>query len=532
MRRLLMTLAMLSILLTSCTRTAPGSSWTPIVPALNPASATIPAVTTYLPATRAPGTPISSPTPNVPEVLSTFTALPVGTLQAAVTATAGPENYTVQTGDYPGSIAAQFNISVDDLLAANKLTSDSIIYPGDVLQIPGTSNRQVQQTPVASAVPQVASSDFFKIIPDSELVYAPLSSLLNVDAFVKKQAGYLATFTQQVDGETLTGAQIIDKVAKDYSVNPRLLLALLEYRSQWVTNPSPAASTYDLPIGQVDNFYVGFYRQMAWTANQLSAGFYGWKEGKITDWTLADGTTVVPQPGINPGTAGVQALFSHFDDNAAWQTDVGVNGLFATYSKMFGYPFDVAIEPLLPPGLTQPVLGLPFAAGETWQFTGGPHGGWDSGEAWAALDFAPPGDSIGCGESDAWVIAVAPGLILRAKNGAVVEDLDGDGLEQTGWTVLYMHIETRDRVTPGQYVQTGQKIGHPSCEGGLADADHVHIARRYNGVWIAADDPQVPFVMDGYVASGNGTEYDGWLTKGSTVVEAWDGSSAINQITP
>ena len=128
--------------------------------------------------------------------------------------------------------------------------------------------------------------------------------------------------------------------------------------------------------------------------------------------------------------------------------------------------------------------------------------------------------------------AVVPGLILRAKNGAVVEDLDGDGLEQTGWTILYMHIEARDRITPGQRVQLGQKIGHPSCEGGLADADHLHIARRYNGVWIPAADPQIPFVMDGYVTTGNDTEYDGWLTKGSTVIEAWDGQNQINQITP
>jgi LasA protease len=500
---------------------------------LPPSSApTAPPVTTYLPPTRAPGTPIASPTANVPEILPSFTPLPVGSPQPVVTATSGPQNYTVKPGDYPGSIAAQFNISVDDLLAANKLTAETIIYPGDVLLIPGTTNQGQQQTPLASTAPQLASSDFFKIIPDSELVYGPLSSLLNVETFVQKQGGYLAFFTQDVNGETLTGAQIIEKVAQDYSVNPRLLLAVLEYRSQWVTNPNPATSTYDTPIGYVDNFYVGFYRQMAWTANKLSAGFYGWREGKISDWTLADDTSVVPQPGINAGTAGVQALFSHLDDRATWQIDVGVNGLFATYSKMFGYPFDLAIEPLLPRGLVQPLLSLPFAAGETWQFTGGPHHGWDDGEAWAALDFAPPGDPQGCAPNDSWVTAVVPGLILRAKNGAVVEDLDGDGLEQTGWTILYMHIEARDRITPGQRVQLGQKIGHPSCEGGLADADHLHIARRYNGVWIPAADPQIPFVMDGYVTTGNDTEYDGWLTKGSTVIEAWDGQNQINQITP
>ena len=531
MRRFLISLPLIVFLLSSCTRSAPGGPPATVAALPSLANPSLPSpvpVMTYLPPTRAPGTPISSPTADVPEILPTFTPLPAGATQVFPTATAGPISYTVQEGDYLGSIAVRFEISLDELLSANNLTLDSIIYPGDALLIPGTSNAD-QQVPILSA--PVVSSDFFKIIPDSELVYGPLSSLLDVEAFVQKQAGYLAFFTQEVDGETLTGAQIINKVAKNYSVNPRLLLAVLEYRSQWVTNPNPS-STSETPIGYVDNFYVGFYRQMAWTANSLSAGFYAWRENKPKEWALSDGATVIPQPGINPGTAGVQHMFAQLDDNTTWQIDTGPNGLYATYIRMFGYPFDWAIEPLLPRGLTQPTLALPFAAGETWQFTGGPHMGWDNGSPWAALDFAAPGEPMGCAQTDAWVTAMAPGLILRADHGAVVLDLDGDGLEQTGWTILYMHVENRERIQPGQVVKTGQKIGHPSCEGGQADAAHIHVARRYNGVWIRADDPDAPFVLDGYTPSGDGIEYGGWLTRGDTVIEAVNGQSAINQITP
>jgi murein DD-endopeptidase MepM/ murein hydrolase activator NlpD len=534
MRHFLIPLSMIVFLLTSCNRTAPNASWTPLAPATlaNPNLPSPVPVMTYLPPTRAPGVPISSPTANVPEILPTFTPQPANATQVLVTATVGPDSYSVQAGDQLGKIAEQFDISLDDLLAANNLTADTVIHPGDTLLIPGTTNTDQQQAPILLAPSQVASSDFFKIIPDSELVYGPLSSLLDVDAFVQKQGGYLAFFTQDVDGETLTGAQIINKVARNYSVNPRLLLAVLEYRSQWVTNPNPASSTSETPIGYVDNFYVGFYRQMAWTANALSGGFYGWRGSKITEWNLSDDSTVIPQPGINPGTAGVQAMFAKIDDNATWQIDTGPHGLYATYNAMFGYPFDWAIEPLLPPGLTQPTLELPFAADETWQFTGGPHMGWDTGSPWAALDFAPPGEPIGCGQTDAWVTAMAPGLIVRADHGAVVEDLDGDGLEQTGWTILYMHVENRERVQPGQVVEVGQKIGHPSCEGGLANATHLHIARRYNGVWIPALDSGAPFVLGGYTPTSDGVEYGGWLTRGETVIEAVDGHSDINQITP
>jgi murein DD-endopeptidase MepM/ murein hydrolase activator NlpD len=104
---------------------------------------------------------------------------------------------------------------------------------------------------------------------------------------------------------------------------------------------------------------------------------------------------------------------------------------------------------------------------------------------------------------------------LRTGNGAVLQDLDisgedsSDGLEQTGWVVLYMHIEARDRVQEGAYVRAGERIGHASCEGGVSTGTHVHLARRYNGEWIPADG-SLPFVLDGWV-SRRGIEYDGYL---------------------
>jgi len=39
-------------------------------------------------------------------------------------------------------------------------------------------------------------------------------------------------------------------------------------------------------------------------------------------------------------------------------------------------------------------------------------------------------------------------------------------------------------------------------------------------------------VMDGYVPSSDGVMYGGWLTRGDTVIEAVNGQSDINQITP
>jgi len=73
----------------------------------------------------------------------------------------------------------------------------------------------------------------------------------------------------------------------------------------------------------------------------------------------------------------------------------------------------------------------------------------------------------------------------------------------------YLHIT--DRPPKGTRLQTGDPIGHPSCQGGNAASSHLHIARRYNGVWVAAGGP-VPLQLDGWTAFAGRTAYDGGMT--------------------
>jgi hypothetical protein len=98
-------------------------------------------------------------------------------------------------------------------------------------------------------------------------------------------------------------------------------------------------------------------------------------------------------------------------------------------------------------------------------------------------------------------------------------DLDGDGYEQTGWAILYMHIASKDRVPAGTWLATDDKIGHPSCEGGVSNGTHVHIARKYNGEWVLAEGP-LPFVLSGWQAYAGNAPYLGYMTRGDQVVTA------------
>ena len=423
--------------------------------------------------------------------------------------------YTVEAGDTLGSIARGYGVSLNALMDANGLNESSVLTIGMTLTIPAIDT---ETNPGSS----------FKIIPDSELVYGPAATQFDIDGFIQGQGGYLASYIQDVNGEYLSGSQIIERISQNYSVNPRLLIALLEYRSQWVTNTVP--SNVDYPLGFYDDYYAGLYRQAAWAANNLNRGYYLWRANGLATLSLSDGTYVPMSPRINAGTAGLQYFLALYNNRAVWDLDVSEFGFSLTYNLLFGNPFDIQVASLVPPYLVQPQMELPFESGQTWSFTGGPHGGWDSGSAWAAIDFAPPGEPAGCVTSDAWVVAIADGLIVRAADGAVIQDLDNDGYEQTGWNILYMHIETRDRVEANTYVFAGERIGHPSCEGGVSNGTHVHLARKYNGEWIPADG-NLPFNLDGWVSSGNGVEYDGYLTRGSIALEAMEGVfEGINQI--
>jgi LasA protease len=87
-----------------------------------------------------------------------------------------------------------------------------------------------------------------------------------------------------------------------------------------------------------------------------------------------------------------------------------------------------------------------------------------------------------------------------------------------------LHIAAHERVPVGTWVNLNDRIGFPSCEGGISTGTHVHIARKYNGEWILADGP-MPFVLSGWRAHAAPELYKGWLTKdGKTITSSLVGN--------
>jgi LysM repeat protein len=412
--------------------------------------------------------------------------------------------HSVNSGETLGYIAQLYGVTLEEIMTLNELASADFLQVGQELRIPG------QETLVGPT---------FKLIPDSELLFGPAALGFHTRSWAAPFNGFLLRYEESVEGQRLQGPEIVELVAHRHSVNPRLLLALLEYRSGWITQPTPAQT--ENPFGLPEPAQPGLYAQLSWAANELNLGFYGRAEANQQHTTLDDSTRIAFDPTINDGTAGVQRLLGLLPGTTydAWQTAVGPDGWFAVYGRLFGNPFAYTVDPLWPADLQQPPMQLPWQTGETWYYTSGPHGGWNSGSAWAALDFAPDGDELGCFESDAWVTAMSDGTVVRSGFGAVVVDMDDDRYPGTGWAITYMHLATADRIPVGTPVQTGDRLGHPSCEGGFSNGTHLHIARSYNGRWVSADG-SIPFNMGGWVSQGLGVEYDGLLIRGSVTKEA------------
>ena len=425
-------------------------------------------------------------------------------------------DYTTQSGDTIPALASHFNTSAEKIYAANPFIprNATSMPPGMPMKIP------------IYYLPLWGSS--FQIIPDSAFVYGPALVGFNTSAFVAAQPGWINDVSTWAGRDNRDGPQIVDYVAINYSISPRLLLALLEYQAGALTKTEKPEARYIL--GFEKTYYESMYLQLVGVANMLNDAYYKWRTGRLTEFELKDGSLVRIDPWQNAATTALQYYFAQVSSVDEYNHAIGPDGLLATYTTLFGDPWANPGE-VMPGSLQQPALHLPFQTGQTWSLTGGPHTGWGLGQPYTALDFAPPTDKSGCAqvEEKFFATAMADGIVARSEFGLIALDLDGDGDERTGWVLVYLHVGTNGRVPSGRSLKAGDSIGYPSCEGGRTTGTHIHVSRKYNGEWIPADGP-LAFNLEGWVAHDGPVAYAGTLTKGSLVVRACDCADAYSAI--
>jgi len=407
--------------------------------------------------------------------------------------------YAAQSGDSLSVVAAHFGVEESEIASPADI-AEGLIAPGQLLVIP-------------DRLGEVSSN--VQIMPDSEIIYSPSAIGFDAESYAGIPLGFLSSYRQYLVPEWHNGGNVIEKIAIENSINPRILLSILEFRSNWVLGHPANAGTNLYPIGTDDEMGSGLYAQMVWVSNQLSVGYYGWRDGSLSEYQFVDGTRQQISPELNAGSVAIHYLFSKLYDYEAWLEVVDEReGFPAMHKAMFPDPWVRAAqeEPLLTADLVQPELTLPFFGGQIWSFSSGPHGAWDRLGAQAALDFAPSSNEPGCVVSDQRITAVAGGLVVRTAPGVVVLDLDGDGNEQTGWVILFLHVSSDKQVEEGSWVDRGSFLGFPSCEGGFSTASHLHIARKYNGEWMSAAGA-LPFELSGWTAKAGSEAYQGFLVR-------------------
>jgi hypothetical protein len=416
--------------------------------------------------------------------------------------------YTSSPGDTPRGLAGRFNVDLEVVTSQADTAAGQYLPPGVEFSIPDN-------------LPSTTAAQH--LLPDAEVVFSPTAVDFSLYTAVQEAGGFLAGYQEVTGrGRVMTGTEMVARVARDQSINPRLLLAVIEYRSGWLYGHPPGAERDRYPLGFRISNQEGLYDELRIAATQLNLAYYGWREGNFTTIHYQGGGKQRLDPTLNAGTAALYHLFSYFyTQSEIEQALLGDRGFLIRYQNLFGDPWARADQagPLLPTDLEQPPLNLPFGKGEKWGYTGGPHATWNPGTPRGALDFAPVTGEARCAVSRKWVTAPARAVVSRAADNAVILDLDGDGHENTGWAVLLFHLAESTLVEEGVWVNADARLGRPSCQGGFSTGTHVHLARKYNGEWLAADGP-VPLVLSGWTAKAGKDPYQGRLVKGDAVVVA------------
>ncbi len=330
------------------------------------------------------------------------------------------------------------------------------------------------------------------IIDHERFFYEPDFYSAQIQAFLDTQPGPLKGYRATVGNREHSFAEILSSQAILYSINPKVLLALIEQQSGLLTNAAPAEEQQRFMLGYhgEDERHAGWMAQLTWARRELHRAQRDYASAQ--ELVYADQTHSPLPPGLSLAgyaIARVLALTTSAAELPA-KLDQGERSFVATYARLFGDPRNAPERPSAAwPSVAAPFLALPMEYvhettsffdhdapflvqnGSTWiyrgdqdaQFSYDGHDGWD----FAMLPPEP-------------VLAAADGVVVFAGNSD-----DGCGIaqvvivdHQNGYRTLYWHL-SRPTVEPGP-VKQGETIGIAGSSG-CATGPHLHFQVQYLG---------------------------------------------------
>ncbi|KAB8142691.1 peptidoglycan DD-metalloendopeptidase family protein [Chloroflexia bacterium SDU3-3] len=343
-------------------------------------------------------------------------------------------------------------------------------------------------TPIAvvQAAPIHGPARYFH---DQRLTYEPGFYAPQIQAFLDSQPGTLASFEAPVGGRDHTFAEIVLGQSLYYSVNPKVVLALLESQGQLLTRPKPSAEQLAWAMGYRtpdtkpnEDKLRGLQAQIRYAVRQL---LYARRDyADPPSLTFADKKTAPADPGWELGEYALARALAPATTSA--KLAERMQAFESTYTALFGDPRPA---PEGWPGPAEPFLAWPLQGpervtsffdhdGPFLSTNGGTFSYWGENEPTLSYD-----------GHDGWDYAARPpDPALAAADGTVVFAGNADDNCATtaavidhgnGYRTLYWHLSEVD-VAIGQAVKAGQPIGVIGASG-CAQGPHLHFGVQYLG---------------------------------------------------
>jgi len=337
-------------------------------------------------------------------------------------------------------------------------------------------------TPVPQALPA--------LLDDGRLFYEPGWGSIEVREYLQTRAGTLADTTLWVGDTEMLLPDIIAGKCLLYGLNPKVVLALLEFQSGLVDAPDPSPDALAWAMGRRQWEDQGLEPQIDWAVREL---FRATRDFPLArDLILSDGSTIPIPVGTNLGSYALMRVVALAGDASDLERllSPGSSSFVAIYRRLFAEdprePLSGLPAPADRPFLAQPYEGIfevtsifdhhgPFLSedGSLISFLGQEasglpydgHDGWDYAlDAGVPILAAADGTVAWAGNSNDRCATIARGVILDHGNG---------------YQTLYWHLDTIE-VAVGERVRQGERLGAAGATG-CADGPHLHFGVHFLG---------------------------------------------------
>ncbi|NMM40266.1 M23 family metallopeptidase [Pseudoalteromonas arctica] len=277
------------------------------------------------------------------------------------------------------------------------------------------------------------------------------------------------------------------------SINPKIILALIEQQSGLLSNPDADITN---PLAGLSD-EQGFDAQVEDVVTKLSQRFYAYKQWQDSQVTAKvskyNSTAITNLPSTHSSTAATAALVSVFknrdklavDQDNVTHTNVDLTRFLATFDSLFpesSTQLQRSSKNSAQSSEQQFVaasfsMDLPWPSG--YWYSGGAHSNTGSGYPYSSLDFN--NGSGGWGANTPYVQAAHGGTVTRFSSCNIRVT------HSSGYSTNYYHMSNL-QYSSGDYVQPGAWLGRYAnsynqalCDGGQSSGPHVHFTLLYNG---------------------------------------------------